>query len=291
MGTASSPDVVVEAVAVSGIVAALGESPLWQEGVGLRWLDVTGRWLHTRGLDGVERSVALSGRVTAVEAGPGAELFAVTGSGFGWVDPDSGAVTPLATVLGEASVSMNDGAIDARGRCWAGSAVRDGSGRGALFRFDGREVTAHVTGVGMSNGIGFSPGGEVLYHVDSAAGTVTAWEYDLATGELGRSRLLRTVPAEIGLPDGLAIDTGGGIWLAVWGPGQVWRLDPGTGAITALVEVPTPCTTSCVFGGPGLGTLYITTADHESPPGGGLLYAAEVPARGLAAHPFTEVTR
>lgn len=281
MAGPSPCEVVVEARPVSTSAAELGESPLWVPEHGLRWLDVPGQTLHTLDLAGVHHEVSLSARVTAVELGPGADLLVVTTHGFGWLDPDSGRVEQFAEVVAE-PISMNDGGIDAKGRCWAGSAVRDGSQRGALFRLDDNGVTTHLEKLAMSNGIDWSPAGDELYHVDSTAGTVTGWEFHLGTGELDMPRVLRRVPAETGLPDGLTVDENGDIWLAVWGAGEVWRLDAETGETTAIVEVPAACPTSCAFGGPDLSTLYITTAG-----GGGFLCAAEVPARGLLPHRFS----
>ncbi|WP_154760793.1 SMP-30/gluconolactonase/LRE family protein [Amycolatopsis pithecellobii] len=278
--------VAAEARPVLAATSELGESPLWSETIGLRWLDVPGQRLHTLGPDGKYSCVALSALTTAVELGPGAELLAVTTSGFGWLDPATGHVEQFADVVAE-PVTMNDGGIDPKGRCWAGSAVRDGSRRGALYRLDGTEVTTHLDKLSMSNGIDWSPDGRVLYHVDSTAGTVIAWAFDLGSGEVGQPRLLCQVPSETGLPDGLTVDANGDIWLAVWGSGEVWRLDPKTGQTTAIVDVPTECPTSCAFGGPDLSTLYITTARNEGEPGGGLLYAADVPAVGRHPHRFS----
>lgn len=275
------------AVKVSESVSELGESPLWDADAGLRWLDIEGQRLFTLNLDGTESSVALSAPATAIELASAETLLAVTRSGFGWLDAVSGVLAELRTTVVDDGVSMNDGAIDPRGRCWAGSAVRDDSRRGVLYRVDDQGVTPILRGLGMSNGIDFSPDSDVLYHVDSSAGMLTAWDYDLSSGDLGDSRDLVSVPAEVGLPDGLTVDAEGDIWLAIWGPGQVWRIDPRTGETTGVVEVPTPCTTSCAFGGPDLSTLYITTANYANPPGGGLLYAAHnVPARGRLSHRF-----
>ena len=279
------------ATPVSAARAELGESPLWDGDEGLRWLDVPGRRLHTLGVDGRETAVALTDTVTAVELSAGSRLLGVTSTGFGWVDRQSGRVEQIATVLDDETLSMNDGGIDPRGRCWAGSAVRDDSARGRLYRLEGSSVTSHIDKIGMSNGIDWSPAGDVLYHVDSTAGTVTAWEYDPVAGELGASRVLRSVPTETGLPDGLAVDAEGCLWLAIWGPGQVWRLDPGTGETTAVVKAPTPYTTSCAFGGSDLSTLYVTTANYNDPPGGGRLYAVDVPVRGMSARRFAGAQR
>lgn len=273
-------------------MSELGESPLWDADTGLRWLDVQGRRLFTLAIDGGESSVDLTATTTAIELGPSGTLGAVTSGGFGCLDPSSGVVYLRHATVDEDDVTMNDGAIDPRGRFWAGSAVRDDSGRGVLYRLDERGVTAMLPQLGMSNGIDWSPDGDLLYHVDSSAGTLTSWEYDLSSGELGASRLLVSVPPEVGLPDGLTVDSDGNIWLAIWGPGQVWRIDPDSGEATGRVDVPTPCTSSCAFGGPDLSTLYITTANHENPPGGGLLYAAhDVPARGRLPHRFAGCPR
>lgn len=282
------------AVPVAESVAELGESPLWDDDVGLRWLDVPGRRLFTRALDGVESVVGVTRTVTAIERNSAGTLCAVTGTGFGTLDPVTGRVDELATTLHDETISMNDGAIDPGGACWAGSAVRDGSGRGALFRFDGTAVTTVLTGIGMSNGIDWSADGGVLYHVDSVAGTLTAWDCDVEAGTLGDGRRLCTVPPEVGLPDGLTVDDNGDIWLAVWGCGQVWRIDPATGEQTGIVTVPTRYPTSCAFGHrspatspAALSTLFITSAAHENAPGGGLVYAVEVPARGRRSPRFS----
>lgn len=271
---------------VNDTAAELGESPLWDGEAGLRWLDVAGRRLFTRTPDGTESVVTLSEAVTAIEPGPGDTLLAVTRTGFGMLDAATGQVTERVRVLRDDSISMNDGAIDTRGVCWAGSAVRDGSQRGVLYRYDGTEVATHLTRLGMSNGLDWSPDADVLYHVDTTAGTLTAWECDDLSGTLGAGRLLCSIPADIGLPDGLTVDADGDIWLVIWGRSEVWRIDAKTGHTTAIVHVPTRFPTSCVFGGDSLSTLFITTATHENAPGGGLLYAVEVPAKGRLPHHF-----
>ncbi|MPY97933.1 MAG: hypothetical protein GEU97_08025 [Actinophytocola sp.] len=275
------------AAPVTQTAAELGESPLWDGDVGLRWLDVPGRRLATRTGDGFESVVPLSRSVTAIEPGPGHDLLAVTSTGFGTLNPSTGHVDELVRVLDDGAISMNDGAIDATGACWAGSAVRDGSQRGALYRFDGTGATTQLTNLGMSNGLDWSSDADVLYHVDTSAGTLTVWECDLESGALGEGRTLCSLPADVGLPDGLTVDAEGDIWLAVWGCGEVWRIDADSGETTGVVHVPTTYPTSCVFGGDSLSTLFITTAAHENAAGGGLLYAVDVPVRGREPQRFS----
>lgn len=279
-----------EPVSACDVPADLGESPLWEHATGLRWLDITDKRLLTLDPDGDLSVVDLPETVTAIELGPGTDLLAVTSTGFGWLEPNTGRIERIADVVDGEVVTMNDAAIDSAGRCWAGSAVRDDSWRGSLYRLEGSAATVQVDMLGMSNGIDWSPDDDVLYHVDSIAGIVTAWEYDVNSGRLGRHRVLRTVPAKTGLPDGLTVDAAGNIWLAVWGAGEVWCLHPDTGETITLVRVPTTCPTSCAFGGPDLATLYITTANYQYPPGGGLLYAVDVAACGRKPNRFAGVS-
>lgn len=260
--------------------AELGESPLWDSSHGLRWVDVAGGHLYSLDDRGKESSISLSRRVTCIELGPQGTLVAASQAGFARVDPVTGTVTPLIDVVDGQKVTMNDGAVDPVGRLWAGSAVRDDSRAGGLFNYNGKEVIQRLEDVGMSNGIGWSPEGDTMYHVDSAEGTLTAWEFDPAAGTLGTQTELLRISRAVGTPDGLDVDAGGDIWLAVWGPGQVWRIDATTGMILDVVSVPTPCATSCAFGGDTMSTLFITTANYQEPPGGGLVYAVEVHARG-----------
>src|SRR5690606_23170403 len=96
------------------------------------------------------------------------------------------------------------------------------------------------------------------------------------------------IPTEVGLPDGLALDAEGGVWVALWGGSAVHRYGP-DGRLDAVVELPVRQPTSCAFGGPDLDTLYITTsaqdlADPE--PAAGALFAVRPGVRGLPVREF-----
>src|SRR5258708_12960499 len=60
------------------------------------------------------------------------------------------------------------------------------------------------------------------------------------------------------MPDGLAVDSEGSVWVAVWGGSVIQRYDA-EGTLTGVVRVPAANVTSCAFGGPELHRLYITT--------------------------------
>jgi D-xylonolactonase len=64
-----------------------------------------------------------------------------------------------------------------------------------------------------------------------------------------------------GLPDGLAVDAEGGVWVAFWGGGCVRRLSP-SGQVLATITLPVRQVASVTFGGAALDQLYITTARY-----------------------------
>ena len=79
---------------------------------------------------------------------------------------------------------MNDGACDPQGRFWAGTMAYDEApGAGSLYRLelDGR-CTQVLTGLTISNGIGWSPDGTTMYLADSGTGDIDAFDFDPVTG-------------------------------------------------------------------------------------------------------------
>jgi D-xylonolactonase len=64
-------------------------------------------------------------------------------------------------------------------------------------------------------------------------------------------------------PDGLTIDTNGNLWIAFFGGACVRHYDAG-GNLLQQVDLPTPNITSCIFGGPDFGDLFITSAGGKA---------------------------
>jgi sugar lactone lactonase YvrE len=97
------------------------------------------------------------------------------------------------------------------------------------------------------------------------------------------------VDPSAGIPDGLAVDADGYLWVALHGGGAVHRYRPG-GHLDGRVELPVSQVTACTFGGPGLDQLYITTSrldmDPAAEPGAGALFRADVGVTGLPAATF-----
>ena len=114
--------------------------------------------------------------------------------------------------------------------------------------------------MGLSNGIGFSPDGRRLYHVDSAINAVLVHAVDEA-GEVDGASGDTFVRLDRETPDGLAVDTDGGVWVAVVGAGVVARFTP-EGTPDRRIPVPATMVTSLCFAGPDRDQLIVVTADN-----------------------------
>ena len=183
---------------------------------------------------------------------------------------------------------MNDGACDSAGRFWAGTMRLDEApGAGALYRLDpDGGVQTMLTGVTISNGIGWSPDDTCVYYVDTPTGGLDAFDFDAASGTISNRRRIATIDDGDGFPDGLAVDAEGAIWVALWEGWAVRRYAP-DGELLAAVDVPAARVTKPAFGGPELDRLYITTAAPDAPdpaqPHAGGLFGADPGVRGLPA--------
>ncbi len=114
--------------------------------------------------------------------------------------------------------------------------------------------------IALTNGIGFSPDGTILYHADTTRGV---WAHDYADGVASGRRLFA---ADGLMPDGLAIDEAGTVWVAdVSGSGSVRGYDP-SGTEVGRIAVPARMVTSVSFGGIDRRDLYIVTGDNTDDP-------------------------
>lgn len=278
-----------ERAAVVG--AQLGEGPAWDAHRGeLTFVDIVAGRLYRLGPDGrPEVLLEIDGALGAALPATGGGRLLVTRTGFAATTSSGPVRTVLDVLSARPDLRFNDAKCDPAGRCFAGTLSLTGAAAaGTLYRLDdGPVATAVVRRVGLSNGLGWSPDGRLLYFVDTASGQVSALDYDLPTGVVGSGRVLLAV--DPGTPDGLCVDDAGGVWVAFWGLGTVRRYTPG-GLLDTVVDMPTPNPTSCAFGGPDGDVLFITTASGGEPaPLAGDLFALRPGVTGPAAVPWRGV--
>ncbi len=248
-------DVAVRATAV------LGEGPTWDGATGtLLWVDILASEVHRFDPAGGQDTVLRTPQhVGAAKPRMGGGLVVNLRDGIGRYAAD-GAFDWLVS-WAEDGVRGNDAAVDADGRLWAGTMRYDEApGGGRLYRVGpGGEVVTVLPEVSISNGIGWSPDGRLMYYVDTPSRRVDVFDVDSETGLVARRRRFVDLARVTGFPDGLTVDADGCLWVALWDGGAVHRYTP-AGVLDRAVEVPATRTTACTFGGPGLGDLYITSA-------------------------------
>lgn len=280
-------------VQVTPVVAHHAEGPVWWPRLNvLRFVDM---------MAGAVCTLERNGRVTRVQTGsavaacirPRAEGGAImaTERGIAVADRDDLRDTrPWGGLIADARQRCNDGACDPDGRFYIGSMGYGGQPEiAALYRVDPGSASASpvVWGLTTSNGLAWSPDGATAYLNDTGTGTTYAFDYSTHHGLANQRVLLRTPPAD-GRPDGLCVDAEGGLWIAMNSAGRIDRYAP-DGTRTASVEFPFPGVTACTFGGPGLGTLYVTTSRAEPAgaagpdPRAGSIWAVNPAVRGLPA--------
>lgn len=256
---------VVEMECVLDARAILGEGPVWDvEREALYWVDIDRGEVHRFDPAAFEdKGISLGLKVGAVVPARSGELVVATENGFGLLDPRKGRLTAIADPEEDNRDNrFNDGKCDPVGRFWAGTMSMSGrKGAGALYCLDtDASVTRRIEGVSISNGLAWSLDEDVMYFIDTPTRQVVAYDYDADSGEIENERVVIDVPASEGQPDGMTIDSEGKLWIAMWDGWQVCRFDPVSGKMLESISVPVARVTSCTFGGPGLETMYITTA-------------------------------
>jgi len=189
---------------------------------------------------------------------------------------------------------MNDAKCDSAGRLWVGTFSEDFTpGAGSLYRIDPDLSVHHIwRDIRVSNGIAWNADESRMYFIDTLARGIDVFDFDAESGTLANQRRFANIPREDGLPDGIAVDADGYVWVALFHGGEVRRYRP-DGMLTERIVLPVARVSSCNFGGPELRDLYITTADFRLHDDGqphekhaGYLFACQPGPCGLPSHPF-----
>lgn len=277
--------------------ADLGESPVWDADTdSLLFVDISGGQINALDLDAkltrLYQSPARIGALALTQAG---DLLFTQDAAVAILDrPSLRVVQHSPAVIGLAYYRFNDGACDPQGRFITG--LMDEGHRpdtGKLYRYDASLKASVILGnLNLPNGLAWSLDGQEMYFVDSVARTIFRARYPAHGQALEDVSVFAHTPADLGRPDGLALDSEGGLWVCQFNGGCLLRYDR-HGVLTQTLPVPVPRPTSCCFGGPDMRTLFITTAkfglsahEQQAYPAAGDIYRIRVPVPGVARHRF-----
>jgi sugar lactone lactonase YvrE len=275
---------------VTDPVAYHGEGPVWAPSWGgLRWVDMLAGDVLSLGGDGTVSRRHVADIAAAIRPRRGGGAVIGVERGFALEEQDGTLSYSQELWPADAGIRMNEGACDPDGRFYCGSMAYDQRpGAASVYRMDAdHSVQTILEGVTVSNGLDWRPDSALAYYNDTATHRVDAFEYDVDKGLTSR-RPFVDMSADDGRPDGLTVDSEGGVWVAISNGGAVRRYLP-DGALDEVIELPARKVTACTFGGAKLDELFITTSREGLDPGddplAGSLFRAEV---GVAGQPVRQ---
>jgi D-xylonolactonase len=198
----------------------LGEGPIWHtQHNKLYWVDITRGQIHTydpatKQIEKIYEDRTVGGYTVQ----PDGSLILFRDKGNIVQFKDGKVVkTLLEQVDGEVDGRFNDVIAAPCGRVFCGTMPTE-KHRGSLYRLD-LDGSLHqvVADTGISNGLGFTPDNKQMYHTDSTARQIYRYDYDQATGAISNKTVFAEIDKDLGVPDGMTVDTQGHVWSAIWG--------------------------------------------------------------------------
>jgi sugar lactone lactonase YvrE len=242
----------------------LGEGPAWDSQAGiLSFVDIRTGDLHLfNPVNHHHRTFNLGEPVGCAAPSGTNEFILGLRSGIWTFTPSTQTLTQILRPENIPGNRFNDGKCDPRGRFLAGSmdnAEKENTGSLYSYSPDGTSKTL-LTGLGISNGLTWSPDHKTFYFIDTPTREVMAYDYDLDNGNIANPRPVFHVPDGMGWPDGMTSDTDGMLWVAMWGGAKLTKWNPADGQLLDVYPIPALNVSACCFGGPDLTELYITSA-------------------------------
>lgn len=261
-------------VEVDVVLAAknvVGESAVWDEREhALCWVDIVGKSIHRlRPNSGKHEKWNFHDLVTSIGLRKdGGAIVGLRKSIALW--DFGGQLRAIAEVESELPRNrLNEGVVGPDGAFWVGT-MQDNIGldgtpqaisakMGRLYRYAGGELcSVSDDRFGITNTLIWTEDGRLIT-ADTEDNTIYSYALDDKSWSLHDRRTILS-GFNRGLPDGSCVDAEGFIWnCRVAGGGCVVRFTP-SGIIDRIVDLPCSWPTSCAFGGPGLETLFVTSA-------------------------------
>ncbi|MBI2766369.1 MAG: SMP-30/gluconolactonase/LRE family protein [Chloroflexi bacterium] len=187
---------------------------------------------------------------------------------------------------GERLKGPNDIVFDAEGNFYftdlGKSRPRDRDRTGVFYASpDGKMIKEIIFPLESPNGISLSPDGKTLYVAETP--TARVWAFTLGgPGEVVDRRVLAVVPGappmNLAMLDSMCVDSEGNVIVATLVHGGVTSISP-DGKRIQHTPLPDVLVTNACFGGPDLGTLYVTMSTT-----GKLVAFDNWPTKGLKLH-------
>jgi sugar lactone lactonase YvrE len=210
---------------------------------------------------------------------------------------DSNCIEDTYASIDLANVRFNDGKCDPRGRLWIGTThLLNQPNQAMLYCLKSSEESSKfllrpvLKNISISNGLAWSLNGEFMYYIDTPTQAIHVYQYDINTGNIFDHTsynyqlnddikdikdikdkdikdikdinpfIIFDLSQEMGVPDGMNIDSEGMLWVAMWDGSQILRIDPKLmqviNRIPLKVSRPTNVAVSCYHPG----RLYVTSA-------------------------------
>ncbi len=265
-----------------------GENPLWHPmEKKVYWTDIPqGRMFRYDPATG-QHELCYEGEVVGgftVQADGALLLFMAKGAVATWRDGQLDYI--IEELPDERDNRFNDVIADPLGRVFCGvMSTKDRPGR--LYRLDtDGTITVLLEGIGVSNGLGFTPDRKQLYYTDSPARKIYLFDYESETGAIYNQRTFVEVSdAEgEGWPDGMTVDAEGYVWSARWDGGCIVRYAP-DGTEERRIKFPAKKVASLIFGGEDYTDLYVICAGGQNKDtdgaGAGALFRLNLGIRGV----------
>lgn len=271
----------------------LGEGPLWHPGrAQLYWFDITRARLLTRE-GGKTRTVQFDEHVSAAGWVDDASLLIASETRLFLFDLERERAEDVEALEADNSrTRSNDGRADPWGGFWIGTMAKDAAkGQGAIYRYYQGRLTRLYPNISIPNAICFAPDRSCAYYADSPTRRIMRQPLDPDHGwPEGDPELFLDLQPEDLVPDGAVVDAEGNLWNAQWGAARVAAYAP-DGTFLKAVGFDAKNTTCPAFGGPGLTSLFCTSAlenlpeaERAGPRRNGQTFVAQDAGRGQAEH-------
>lgn len=275
---------------VGTYISTWGEGSLWDRDT-LLYVDIEAHQIiRFNPATGEERLWNVGERVGTVVARAQDGLVYAGDRGISFLDEATGAATLIVDPEPHLPHNrFNDGKCDPAGRFWAGTMPTDVKApKAALYCLQPDLTLEHKFGpVTVSNGIVWTKDQSTMYYIDTPRRNVLAFDYDVTTGCISNERIAIDTSQWNASPDGMTIDRDDRLWVAFCHGAAVRCFDPLTTKVEAEITLPCIEVTSCAFGGPDLGDLYITTGKAKvEEPLAGRLFVTRPGVFGVPSVPF-----